>query len=180
MIVLPQERWGSALLCRFSKTKCCRRQGFIHTSKDGIIYWLTWRCSSTSDGTNEPKILGTWSRWRLRQSSIHVASQSLPLRSHVIRAWITPGTFQSVINVVVAPLRRQSSLVYLDDLIFFPKSQLEHIEHVCQVLRLLSGSEATLNCKSTHYLPMRSTISGALSALPNWKLQCTILTQYKT
>ena len=48
-----------------------------------------------------------------------------------------PGTFQSVMNVVLKDVIGKFVLVYLDDLVIYSKTDEEHVEHVRIVLDLL-------------------------------------------
>lgn len=54
-----------------------------------------------------------------------------------------PGTFQSETDVVLAPLYRKYTLVYLEDIVIFSKSLAEHISHVGNVLQQLTDTDVT-------------------------------------
>lgn len=56
-------------------------------------------------------------------------------------------TFQQAMNVILASVRWQFSLFYLDDIAVFSKSLVDHIEHVRRVSCLRCKAECTLNLK---------------------------------
>lgn len=49
-----------------------------------------------------------------------------------------PATFQRLMNQVLAPVLGKSALVYLDDIIIYSKNANEHLEHLNNVLELIS------------------------------------------
>ena len=62
-----------------------------------------------------------------------------------------PGTFQRAIDVILAQVRWQYSLVYLDDIVVFSKTGEEHIDHVRSVLSLLADAGVTLKLKKCFF-----------------------------
>ena len=57
----------------------------------------------------------------------------------------TPVTFQEYINRVLHDCLDVTYLAYLDDILIFSKDEVEHTEHVCEVLRHLSKAGLYLN-----------------------------------
>jgi hypothetical protein len=49
-----------------------------------------------------------------------------------------PNTFQSDMNVTLAPLLRKSSLVFFDDILIYSTTLDDHVKHLEQVLQLLA------------------------------------------
>lgn len=70
-----------------------------------------------------------------------------------------PGTSQRVVDVILATVKWQFALVYLDDVIVFSSSLEDHVEHVATVLRLLKDAGVTLKLKSVPFLRAPSIIS---------------------
>lgn len=67
----------------------------------------------------------------------HVPLRSVPLFTHALLFEERPATFQRVMNTILACLRLQVPLVYLDDVIIFSKTTADHLEHFDAVLQLL-------------------------------------------
>lgn len=84
----------------------------------------------------------------------------------------TSETFQRVMGVVLATLKWQLALFYLEDNIIFSKSLLEHVKHVRHVLYLLSDARVKITLKNARSFPTRSTTEGISSAPVNSRLQC--------
>lgn len=63
-----------------------------------------------------------------------------------------PATFQRAMDVIVAPVRWQTALVYLDDIVIFFRTLEEHITHVRQVLSLLQNAGVTLKVKKCRFI----------------------------
>lgn len=57
------------------------------------------------------------------------------------------GMLQRVMHVILATVKWKLALVYLNDIIIFSKSPLKQVDHVHQVLKLLSDVEVTLTLK---------------------------------
>lgn len=58
-----------------------------------------------------------------------------------------PGTFQRAADVILAQVRWQFALVYLDDVIIYSKSIEEHFDHLDIVLKLMHGAGLTLKLR---------------------------------
>uniref|UniRef100_A0A5S6Q2I3 RNA-directed DNA polymerase n=2 Tax=Trichuris muris TaxID=70415 RepID=A0A5S6Q2I3_TRIMR len=70
-----------------------------------------------------------------------------------------PATFQRLMEHVLAGLKWNTCLVYLDDIIVFSRTAEEHVEHLSQVLNRLqkaglkpNASKCKLFCKEVRYL----------------------------
>ena len=66
-----------------------------------------------------------------------------------------PGTFQIVMDLLMAGLSCESVLVYLDDLIIFAKDYDEHYRWLEQVLKRLKDANLKLSPKKFHFLKAR-------------------------
>lgn len=60
---------------------------------------------------------------------------------------IAPRTFQRAMDIMLYSVKWWVALVYLDDIVIFPNSPFDHIDHVRQVLTLLSDAGVTLKLK---------------------------------
>lgn len=47
-----------------------------------------------------------------------------------------PGTFQGVMNEVLAPLLTKCVVVFIDDVLIYSKNWKEHLSHIAQVFQL--------------------------------------------
>lgn len=56
-----------------------------------------------------------------------------------------PSTFQRMIDVLLAGLKWNSCLVYLDEIFMFPKTIRKHLQRIDAVLKCLSGAHLNLN-----------------------------------
>lgn len=56
-----------------------------------------------------------------------------------------PGTFQCVMNFILAPHNRKFVLVFMDDILVFSKSWLEHLEHLSIMLSTLREHQLYAN-----------------------------------
>lgn len=52
-----------------------------------------------------------------------------------------PATFQGVMNSVLANQLRHSVLVFVDDILVYSKTLTEHVEHLRQVLQILTDHQ---------------------------------------
>ena len=57
----------------------------------------------------------------------------------------TSVMFQGYINRVVHNCLNITCLAYLDNILIFSEDEVEHIEHICEVLHCLSKAELYLN-----------------------------------
>lgn len=57
---------------------------------------------------------------------------------------IAPATFQRAVDILLAKFRWKTCLVYLDDIIVFSNSLVDHLKHVEEVMRVLCDSKVTL------------------------------------
>ena len=62
-----------------------------------------------------------------------------------------PATFQRALDMILAGVRWQFALVYLDDVIVYSRTVDEHEEHVRAVLRLLQSAGVTLKLKKCEF-----------------------------
>lgn len=61
-----------------------------------------------------------------------------------------PATFQRAMDMILAGVRWQICLVYLDDIIVFSRSPEEHIGHLGQVFKLLADAGVSLKASKCH------------------------------
>lgn len=66
-----------------------------------------------------------------------------------------PGNFQIVIFVILATVKWQFALVYLDDILVFSKSISEQFEHLRIVMSLLSEAGVTMKLKFFYFFTDR-------------------------
>jgi len=62
-------------------------------------------------------------------------------------------TFQRAMDMILAGVKWQICLVYLDDVIVFSGSPEEHLQHVEEVLTLLGNTGVTLKASKCHFFP---------------------------
>ena len=62
-----------------------------------------------------------------------------------------PATFQRALDILLAGVKWQFCLVYLDDVIIFSKTEEEHINHVDSVLKILRQAGVTLKLKNSEF-----------------------------
>ena len=67
----------------------------------------------------------------------------------------TPATFQGYINRVLHDCLDVTCLAYLDDILIFSKDEVEHTEHVCEVLHHLSKAGLYLNLEKCEFWTKR-------------------------
>lgn len=52
-----------------------------------------------------------------------------------------PGTFQGAMNTSLAPVNRENTLVFFDDILIFNKTYQEHLAHIREVLAILRADQ---------------------------------------
>jgi hypothetical protein len=57
----------------------------------------------------------------------------------------TPSTFQRMMDVLLAGMKWNSCLVYLDEIFMFSKTIRKHLQRIDAVLKCLSGAHLNLN-----------------------------------
>lgn len=62
-----------------------------------------------------------------------------------------PGTFQRTMDVILSTVKWQFALVYLDDIVVFSRTPVEHIDHVRHVLTLLHDDGVILKLKKCRF-----------------------------
>ena len=62
-----------------------------------------------------------------------------------------PATFQQALDIVLSGVRRQTCLIYLDDVIVFSKDAESHLRHVDEVLRLLRRTGVNLKLRKCSF-----------------------------
>lgn len=72
------------------------------------------------------------------------------------------GTFQRTMDVSLFSVKRQSALVYLDEIVTLSKTPKQHIEHTQEVLPLLNSAEATLILKKCSFFTYTIDFSGQI------------------
>lgn len=60
-----------------------------------------------------------------------------------------PVTFQRVMDVTLETVKWQFAVVYIEDISIFLKSLSEHVEHIRQLLQLLSDAKVMLKLKKS-------------------------------
>jgi len=64
-----------------------------------------------------------------------------------------PATFQRAMDMILAGVKWQICLVYLDDVIVFSLSPEEHLQHLDEVLTRLEKAGVTLKAAKCHFFP---------------------------
>ena len=62
-----------------------------------------------------------------------------------------PATFQKMMDCVLAGLKWQSCLVYLDDILIFSKSWREHLEYITQVFQIIKEAGISLKLSKCEF-----------------------------
>lgn len=62
-----------------------------------------------------------------------------------------PATFQALMNDVFRPFLRQFVLVFLDDILVYSKTEVEHVHHLTLVLKTLQNRSLLLNQKKCEF-----------------------------
>ena len=62
-----------------------------------------------------------------------------------------PATFRRTADIILMKFRWKTCLVYLDDIIIFPKSIEEHIQYVDEILEKLRNAGMSLKLKHCHF-----------------------------
>ncbi len=62
-----------------------------------------------------------------------------------------PANFQRGLDILLSGVKRQSCLVYLDDVIIYSNSEREHIDDVDQVLGILRRAGLSLKFRKSHF-----------------------------
>lgn len=62
-----------------------------------------------------------------------------------------PATFQRALDMILAKVKWNYALIYLDDVIVYSKAVEEHIQHVDEILTLLKNAGASLKLKKCHF-----------------------------
>ena len=63
-----------------------------------------------------------------------------------------PGTFQRAADIILASVKWQFALVYLDDIIVYSKSIEEHLDHLASVLKLLQRAGLNTQAAEVSFL----------------------------
>lgn len=48
-----------------------------------------------------------------------------------------PATFQAIMNIILGPFLRHFMVVFIDDILIYSKTWIEHLQHIQQVLSIL-------------------------------------------
>ena len=75
-----------------------------------------------------------------------------------------PGTFQRAIDIILATVRWQCAIVYLDDIVIFSNNVKEHLQHITKVLSLLNNAGMTLKLRKCFFLQQRVEYLGHIVA----------------
>lgn len=62
-----------------------------------------------------------------------------------------PATFQRAMDMILAGVKWQTCLIYLDDVIVFSKTAEQHLDHLAEVLDLLAAAGVTLKATKCHF-----------------------------
>ena len=70
-----------------------------------------------------------------------------------------PGIFQRAADILLASVKWQHALVYLDDVIIYSDTLEEHFYHLDAVLRLLRNEGVTFKLPKSHFVKTSSRLS---------------------
>lgn len=108
----------------------------------GQIYRLPREHNDTPDNSRQLQLLA--SRNRPQRLSNHVTTWLTPFHTHEI--WNkSSGSSQSAMVVLLTKVKWQLAILYLENIIIFPKTEGEHIKRVGQELTLFIDWAVTLN-----------------------------------
>jgi hypothetical protein len=62
-----------------------------------------------------------------------------------------PATFHGALDMILAKVKWNYALLYLDDVIVYSKNVEEHIQNVDEILTLLKNAGASLKLKNCHF-----------------------------
>ncbi len=71
-----------------------------------------------------------------------------------------PGTYQSMMDLVIAGLKWSTCLVYLDDIIIHAKSQDQHLERLEQVLKALQQANLKIKLSKCRFAEAEIKVLG--------------------
>jgi hypothetical protein len=77
-----------------------------------------------------------------------------------------PASFQRMVNKVLAPLIDDFTFCYLDDIIIYSKSELDHIEHITKVLKVLDDNDLFVKLEKSEFY-INKTIFLGYEITPN-------------
>lgn len=80
-----------------------------------------------------------------------------------------PASFQRAVDIIMSRVKRQSALVYLDDIIVYSKSVTKHLVHVRTMLTLLRNAGVALNLSKCFFLTIRRHTWGTRCDRENWE-----------
>lgn len=66
-----------------------------------------------------------------------------------------PATFQRAVDMILASVKWQYAIVYLDDIVIFSRNVEEHLKHIRTVLTLLRAAGMSLKMKKCFFLQRR-------------------------
>lgn len=79
-----------------------------------------------------------------------------------------PATFQYAMDVILALVKRQNALVYIN-IIIFPRTLEEHLKHIDEVLLLLIEASVKIELKKCHFYGKGINHLGHVIALESCK-----------
>lgn len=90
------------------------------------------------------------------------------------------ATFQRAVNVVLASVKWQCAIVYIDDVIIFTKTPKEHVKYIKEVFGLHMAAGMTLKLKSCHFFLELIDCLGQVIAPGKLKAEKTITEAIKS
>jgi hypothetical protein len=71
-----------------------------------------------------------------------------------------PATFESVMNVILAPLLRKCVVVFIDDILIYSKSWEDHLQHITEVLTILHHNHFHIKISKCSFAKQQLTYLG--------------------
>lgn len=90
---------------------------------------------------------------RSGENLLYISSWSIPFYSHALRIGECAKDVSPALDVRVTQVKWQFTLVYLDFIGIFSRTQDKHLKHVDQLLTLLHDAGLQLNLKTANSLP---------------------------
>lgn len=146
--VLAKKRQNLTILCRLQKPKRINLKRLIPHTDYKWVQWLSWRINGLPIHICEQQVLASGYRCqRKRQTAITSHHGLYRFTKMPFGLKNAPNTFQWAEDVTLTPVRRQTGLVHLHDIVTFSKPSEKYIDLAWTVLSLLQKTGVPLKIK---------------------------------